>query len=150
MDPWLGSPGLINFWSHSAELQPLHGLWSVSLHIGRQTADLINKLLVTFSWITALIWTPSGDVNSLWIILIRLTILSGTYCVYFHRCFSLRTCPWLIIIWTHKRHPIARPHGWAIGCLVSIFDKIDHWPITRGAFYLFSQVFLIAYLCYWS
>ena len=119
----------------------------MSLHNGRQTADLINKLLVTFSWITALIWTPSGDVNSLWVFLIRLTILSGTYCVNFHRCFSLPTCPWLIIIWTHKRHPIARPHGWAIGCLLWVF--LIKLTILLGVHFIYFHRWFSLHICPW-
>ena len=28
-----------------------------------------------------------------------------------------------IILWTHKRHPIAHPDGWAMGCLLWVFGR---------------------------
>ena len=40
----------------------------------------------------------------------------------------------------HKRHSIARPHGWAMGCVVKIFDKIDNVITALYCIYLYVCV----------
>ena len=42
--------------------------------------------------------------------------------------WSVKHCLMEIKLWTHNKHPIAHPWGWAIGCLLwAFYEKTDHF-----------------------
>ena len=46
----------------------------------------------------------------------------------------------LIRVWTHKRHPIARPNRRAMGCLCDNFG--ENWPCCIGATLYYDKIIL--------
>ena len=58
------------------------------------------------------------------------------YCIHHSRDW----CKIWIRVWTHKRHPITHPNGWAMGCILCWFWK-KNWTHYNGTT-LYNIIFL--------
>ena len=108
--PWL-NPGPFTQW-----------LQLPCTHFGQPSYQLHHRAIrrIIHVWMTKSMGQRQFWALHLTVIVIRSNISSWSwYCI--DHCSDWGRV--LITVWTHKRHPIARPNGWAMGCILWRFGR---------------------------
>ena len=62
--------------------------------------------------------------------------------------YERKCCKTLLRIWTQKRHPIARPFGRAMGCLLEFFGEKLLQDVVSTLYYTFMEWCCYGHSCY--